>query len=377
MVKIVCAPNAFKGSLRASAAAKAMAKGVKAYLPTAAVEKIPLADGGDGLLDVLLFEEGGNPEKVEVSGPYGTKITGLWGLSVDGRTAIIETALAAGLALAGDADLNPMLATTYGVGELISAALAVGCRKFIIGLGGSATNDGGMGMAQALGVKFYGNEGELLGRGGKELNKIKRIDMTALDKRLSDAEFIIACDVDNPLTGPNGASVVYGPQKGADAEMIRELDKGLHNFAQIIKKELGIDPSNIPGAGAAGGLGAGFLSFLKGKLVSGIELVMERLRFAERIEGASLILTGEGSLDGQTSFGKVPYGVGKTALMKGIPAVAIAGSLRDNAKILHAHGLTALFSITDGPMGIDEAMSRAEDLVAGITEEIIRLFFSR
>ncbi len=376
MIKIVCAPNAFKGSLRAPAVARAMAKGVRGCLPTALVEKIPLADGGDGLLDVLLDQEGGRLRDLEITGPYGTKINSFWGLLADGQTAIIETALAAGLALVGDADLNPMLATTYGVGELIGAALDCGCRKFIVGLGGSATNDGGMGMAQALGVKFYDVDDKELGHGGGELTKIRRIDTASLDRRLARAEFLIACDVDNPLTGPRGASMVYGPQKGADVAMVKELDKGMHNFAHVIKKELGIDLGKVPGSGAAGGLGAGFLSFLQGKLVSGIELVMNRLRFDERIAGASLILTGEGSLDGQTAFGKVPYGVGKKALAYGIPAVAIAGSLRADAKDLHNHGLTALFAITDGPMDIDAAMGGAEDLIAGVTEEILRLFFS-
>lgn len=376
MKKIILAPNSFKGSMTASRVGEAMARGARAALKSVHLEIIPLADGGDGFLEALLYQGGVSLQELIVKDPLGRSIKSAFGLLADGRTAVIEMARASGLALLSEGEANPMLTSSYGTGELIKGALEQGCRKIILGLGGSASNDGGLGLAQALGAKFYDKEGQLLGFGGQNLVKLATMDLSGLPQALESLELIIASDVENPMLGPQGATRVYGPQKGARPEMIELLEEGLENLAQIIKREKGKEVAMIAGSGAAGGIGGGLLGFLGGEIVSGIELVLEMVNFYQRIEGAHLIITGEGAIDSQTAYGKVPFGVGKIAQKKRVPVVALAGSVSGKLDLLRENGITAFFPIIDGPMSLDQAMEKGESLVEKISQEVVRLFFA-
>ncbi|MGB3958921.1 MAG: glycerate kinase, partial [bacterium] len=288
-MRIIIAPDSFKGSLTAAEVAASIERGVKRVLPQAETIPVPLADGGEGTVDALVSATGGRLVTKEVTGPLGERVKASYGLLGDGETAVIEMAAASGLPLVPLEKRNPMLTTTYGTGELILAALDEGCRRIIIGIGGSATNDGGAGMAQALGVKLLDEEGLDIPYGAAGLARLDRIDISSLDRRLAQVEVLVACDVDNPLTGPRGAARVYGPQKGADPQMVEELDQILGRFAAIILRDLGKDVKDIPGAGAAGGLGAGLMAFLNGRLAPGVELVLAAVKLEERIQkGADL-----------------------------------------------------------------------------------------
>ena len=292
----------------------------------------------------------------------------------DGETAVIEMAAASGLPLVPLEKRNPMLTTTYGTGELILAALDEGCRRIIIGIGGSATNDGGAGMAQALGVKLLDEEGLDIPYGAAGLARLDRIDISSLDRRLAQVEVLVACDVDNPLTGPRGAARVYGPQKGADPQMVEELDQILERFAAIILRDLGKDVKDIPGAGAAGGLGAGLMAFLNGRLAPGVELVLAAVKLEERIQkGADLVITGEGAINEQTVYGKTPIGVAKLAKRYHLPVIAIAGSIEPGAEAVFGAGIDAVVAIPPGPMTLAEAMEGAGKLVADCAEGVMRL----
>ncbi|WP_027415985.1 glycerate kinase [Aneurinibacillus terranovensis] len=372
-MKIVLAPDSYKGSLTAKQACDAMEKGIRKVLPEAEVVKIPMADGGEGTVQSLVDATGGQILQHNVTDPIGEKIMVKYGILGDGMTAVIEMAEASGLYLVPVERRNPLMTTTYGTGELILAALDQGCRTFILGIGGSATNDGGMGMLQALGVKFLDKQGTELGFGGGSLALLDRIDMSGMDSRLKTCTFTVACDVDNPLCGPNGASHVFGPQKGATPEMVIQLDKNLKHHAAVIAKDLGVDVKNIPGSGAAGGLGAGMLAFLGAALKRGIDIVIEATGLERHLEGADLVISGEGQCDFQTERGKTPFGVARTAQREGVPVVLIAGSIGRGADVLYQHGVQSVFSMVDKPMTMDEAMTNAYELLSNTTERIVRL----
>lgn len=357
-VKIVIAPDSFKGSLSAPRVAEALAQGIRHVWPDAAIECVPLADGGEGTVEALVRATGGQVIDVSVTGPLGYPVEAFFGILGDGETAVIEMAAASGLPLVPPEERDPTKTTTRGTGELIRYALDAGCRRMIIGIGGSATNDGGVGMAQALGASFRDERGEELGPGGLALADLATIDLARLDSRIQDVEIVVACDVDNPLYGPRGASAVYGPQKGATPEMVEQLDRALRRLAEVIQRELGLDVQQIPGSGAAGGLGAGLVAFLGARLVSGIDIVLDAVNFQERIRGADVIVTAEGGVDRQTAFGKAPSGVLRAARSLGIPVVVVGGSLADDAVELYDQGFSAIVGCTPRPMELDEAVAR-------------------
>lgn len=376
-MKIVIAPDSFKGSLSALEVAKSIQRGIKNVDESVETVIVPMADGGEGTVQSLIDASGGEIVEQTVHDPLFRKINSFYGIMGDKVTAVIEMAAASGLPLLKPEERNPLKTTTYGTGELIKDALKRGCRKFIIGLGGSATNDGGCGMAQALGAKFLDKNENEVGFGGGELHKIKIIDITGMDPRLKNAVFMAACDVDNPLCGENGASAVFAPQKGASREDVFALDNGLKHFAKIIKYQLFADIINVPGAGAAGGFGAGAMIFLKARLERGIEIVARETRLAEKMEGAHLVITGEGKIDSQTAFGKTPYGVAQIAKEKNIPVIAIAGSLSDGYQTLFEKGFDEIFSITGESVSLQEAMGNAALLLENLAENVVRNWIKR
>jgi len=362
-MKIVIAPDSFKESLSAIEVANAIEKGFKQVFPKAEYVKVPLADGGEGTVQAMVGACQGDIIKLKVAGPSGNQVDAFYGLLGDGQTAVIEMATASGLQLVPSAQRNPLTASSYGTGELIADAIEKGVSKIILGLGGSASNDGGTGMMSALGTRFLDQEGLAITVGGQGLAEIAHIDTAQMNPRLQDIQFDVACDVDNPLCGARGASVIFGPQKGATPEMVAQLDKNLAHYAAQIKKHTGKDVLNIEGTGAAGGMGAGVLAFLSAKLRPGIDIVMECVGLAEKVNGASLVITGEGRMDGQTVHGKTPVGVARVAKAAGCEVIGIAGSLGDDYEAVYAHGLDAVFSITPGPVKISEALLKgAENL---------------
>ena len=371
-MKIVIAPQTFKGSISALEVAKAMREGTERVIRGADIVLIPVADGGDGTLETLVEASGGKIRTSIVTGPLGELLTTQWGAMGDGNTAVIEMARTSGLALVPIEMRNPLITTTFGLGEAIQQGLKEGYRKFIIGIGGSATNDAGAGMAQALGIKLLSKDGKDLPFGGAALSLLDRIDVSGLDKLVKESEFMVACDVNNPLTGPEGASVIYGPQKGANSVMIEELDAALEHFSNIVKRDIGVDIGKIPGSGAAGGLGAGLIAFLDGKLRAGVDIVHDTVDFDNRLTGADLVMTGEGSLDHSTVYNKAPVGVARLAKAKGIPVIAISGSLGEGFQEIYNYGIDAVSAITPGPMTLDMASSNAFKLISNATEESLR-----
>ncbi|MCM3338935.1 glycerate kinase [Paenibacillus sp. MER TA 81-3] len=367
-MKVIIAPDSFKESLSALEACHAIEKGWRKVFPDAEVVKVPMADGGEGTVQSLVDATGGRLIHCEVTGPLGTPVKAFYGMLGDGKTAIIEMAAASGLALVPQELRNPLVTTTRGTGELIVSALNEGVSTIILGLGGSATNDGGAGMAQALGVRLLAEDGFDIGQGGGELQCIARIDMSEADPRLKQVTFVAACDVDNPLTGERGASAVFGPQKGAGADMVRQLDDNLVHYAAMIKEYLGSDVEQIPGAGAAGGLGAGVLAFLGAELKRGVDIVIEATGLASQVRDADLVITGEGRIDSQTIYGKTPMGVAKTAKLYGVPVIGLAGTLSDGHEVVHEHGIDMVFTIVPGVCSLDDAMRQA----AGNMEQTAR-----
>lgn len=362
--RIVVAPDAFKGSLSAVRVAEALIRGMAQTFPDAEYVAVPIADGGEGTVQVLVEATGGSIHPVTVEGPLGEPVQAFFGVLGDGVTAVVEMAAASGLPLVPPERRNPLVASSVGTGQLIRAALDAGCRKIILGLGGSATNDGGAGMATALGARLLDAQGRPIPRGGEGLAFLERIDVSAMDPRLAHTEIIAATDVDNPLAGPRGASRIFGPQKGATPEMVERLDAALAHYGRVLARELGVDVAERPGAGAAGGVGAGAMAFLGARVVSGVELVMETVGLAQKLEGAWLVITGEGRLDGQTARGKAPAGVARLAAQAGVPVIGVAGSLAPDAEDqLRPLGFAALLSVTDGPMDVETAMARAEELL--------------
>jgi glycerate kinase len=375
-MRIVIAPDSFKGSLSAPEVCRAIDQGVRAALPSAETVLVPMADGGDGTARTLVEGTGGELRSATVTGPLGEPIEAEYGVLGNGTTAVIEMAAASGLVLVPVERRNPLHTTTYGTGELISRALDGGCRKLIVGIGGSATTDGGVGMAQALGARFLdAAAGEVPGTGAG-LARLERIDASALDPRLAEASVRVACDVDNPLYGEHGAAAVYGPQKGATPEIVAQLDEGLRRFARTVARDIGIDVADLPGAGAAGGLGAGLVAFCGATLEPGVEIVMEAVGLADKLRGADVVFVAEGRLDAQTAYGKTPSGVAKLATRAGCPVLAIGGSVPEEARELHEHGFAALGSILNEPLALEEAMepAKAFSLLVFAAEELLRAF---
>ncbi|MBK69602.1 MAG: glycerate kinase [Legionellales bacterium] len=373
-MKIILAPDSFKGNLTSLEVAIAFEKGIKRVLPRANCIKIPMADGGEGTVQSLIDGIGGEIIRKRVIGPIGQKVFARYGLLSNG-TAVIEMAEASGLPLVTTRQKNPTKTTTFGTGELIIDAINKGAKKIIIGIGGSATNDGGVGMAQALGVRFLDSKDKEIkqhGSGGM-LKKIVKIDTREANKVLKNINIIVACDVDSPLCGRLGASYIFGPQKGATPAMVRVLDDNLKHLAKIIKQSLKKDISKLKGAGAAGGLGAGLVAFAKAKMKSGVDIVIDATNLERHMKNTNLVITGEGRVDSQTAYGKTPSGVAKSARKHGIPTLVIGGGITDDAKDIFSHGIDALESACARDMSLEDAIKHSREHLANAAERAIRL----
>jgi glycerate kinase len=373
-MRVVIAPDSFKECASAAAVAKALSVGWRRVFADAEIICVPMADGGEGTVDALIAATGGTEIAVQVTDPLGKPVVAKYGFLGDGATAVIEMAAASGLPRVPPEERDPRVTTTYGTGELLRDALDRGAKRIILGIGGSATNDGGAGMAQALGFSLLDGDGLELPRGGAALARLARIDLRKKHARLEECRILVACDVTNPLCGPQGASLVYGPQKGATEAVALQLDVALEHYGRVLERQLGVSVVELPGAGAAGGLGAGLVAFAGAQLRPGVELVAEACGLAGRMEGANLIITGEGRLDGQTAHGKTPAGVARIAKRQGIPVIAVAGALGAGYEELYEHGIDAVFSICQGPIGLPEAIERVEELLASAAESIARLW---
>jgi glycerate 2-kinase len=371
-MRILIAPQSLKGSLTAAEAGAAIAQGVQAIYPEAEIEVVPVADGGEGTVQALVDASGGKIIQKTVTGPLGEPVPAFFGLMGDGITAVIEMAACAGLPLVPLEKRDPRITTTYGVGELILAALDYGSRHFIIGIGGSATNDGGAGMAQALGARLLNVQGTEITRGGAALATLTHISTSSMDTRLQKCTVEVACDVTNPLCGPTGASAVYGPQKGATPEMVEELDNALAHYALIIEQDLGMSIREAPGAGAAGGLGAGLMAFLHAKLRPGAQIVFEAVGLEERIRKANLVISAEGQIDAQTAYGKSVAAVAEIAKRYGLPVLAFAGSLGENYQVVYELGVDAVAALPSSPMSLPYAMENAARLIRDAAERACR-----
>lgn len=371
-MKVLVVPDSFKGSLTAINVCKIIEKGICSIFKNAEVIKMPVADGGEGTVDAFGIAMDCKMLTQEVTGPLGKKVDAVFAILPD-KTAVIEMSAASGLTLINHEERNPLKTTTFGFGELIRAALDQGCRKMILGLGGSATNDGGAGMAQALGFKFKDSGGNDLGFGGGELNKLSFIDQSGRDPRIDACEFIAACDVTNPLCGEFGASAVYGPQKGATPGIVRCLDNNLFHFASLIKDQMKIDILDVPGAGAAGGLGGGVIAFLNAKIRKGVEVILDAMGFDESLELADLVITGEGKMDFQSAFGKVPYGVATRAKIRQKPVIAFVGDIGPGAEKLYEIGIDTIISTVNRAMSLEEAMRDSGDLLLDAVQRSMRL----
>jgi glycerate kinase len=374
--KVVIAPDKFKGSLTAAQVAESMARGVIRAAPGSTIDLVPMADGGEGTVDALVAATSGSYGQAEVTGPLGERVMARFGRLGDGRAAAIEMAAASGLVLVPLERRNPWMASTCGTGELLLAAIAAGARRVIVGIGGSATNDGGAGLGQALGYRLLDSQGRDLRPGGGNLDRLARIDPSGRRPELDGIEVAVACDVTNPLCGPAGASAVYGPQKGATPAMVERLDANLAHFAGIVARDLGIAIRDLPGSGAAGGLGGGLVAFAGGRLEGGVNLVIDAVNLAARLADADLCLTGEGAIDAQSAFGKTPVGVARLARSMGCPTLALAGSIGPGAEAVLEQGIDAYFSICTGPMSLDDAMTHTSELLERAAEQAVRAFLA-
>tara|TARA_R110000796_G_scaffold4300_2_gene16627 strand:+ start:64765 stop:65898 length:1134 start_codon:yes stop_codon:yes gene_type:complete len=372
-MKIVIAPDSFKESLSANAVAEAIATGWSSVYPEAEIGLYPMADGGEGTVDAVLAATGGERREATVQGPLGDPVAAHWGWLGKGQ-AVIEMASASGLHCVPGDQRDVLKASSFGTGQLIAAALDAGATQIILGLGGSATNDAGVGLLQALGARFLDADDQPLAPGGAALLGLRRIDLDRLDARLSKVEFMIAADVDNPLCGPRGASHVFGPQKGATPEQVEKLDKALEHFANLLARVIGMDVRHEPGVGAAGGLGFAGLAVLHARFRPGIELVAELSGLAQAMQGADLVITGEGRLDGQSLHGKTPVGVARIAQRAGVPVIALAGSLGEGYQRLYEAGIDAAFSLTPGPMILQDAMAEAASQLQARAGDMARLW---
>lgn len=373
-MRVVIAPDSFKGSLSAPLVARAIAQGVRRACPDCIVDEIPIADGGEGTLEALVHARQGEYRTYSVTGPLGQPVAAQLGLIAGGRIGIIEMAQASGLLLVEPEQLNPLLTSTFGTGELIRAALDLGCTELIITIGGSATVDGGLGMLAALGAKLYDSERQLLAPVGGSLPNLAQVDITGLDKRLQSCRITIASDVTNPLCGPAGAAAVFGPQKGATLAMVELLDHGLQKFAQATLTSTGVDVLDSPGAGAAGGLGAALIAYAGGVMRSGIDVVLDTIDIDARLAGASLAFTGEGRMDGQTAHGKAPVGLARRARGHNCPVVALVGSLGANYEAVLEQGITGIFPVLSEPMDLAFAMEHAAELIADTAYRVMHFY---
>lgn len=372
-MKFVLAPDSFKESLTAKEVADAMEVGIKKIFKDAECVKVPMADGGEGTVQSLVDATDGKIYEVVVTGPLGNKVNAKYGILGDGQTAVIEMAEASGIHYVKKEDRNPLITTTFGTGELIKSALDKGVKKIIIGIGGSATNDGGAGMLQALGAKLLDKDNKEIPFGGGGLSDLVKINLDDFDKRIKEVEIEVACDVSNTLTGKEGASAVFGPQKGATEEIIKILDENLHHYADIVNKTIGKDMENQKGSGAAGGLGFALLVFCDGKLNRGIDIVIKYADLSEKMKGASYVITGEGSIDSQTKFGKTPFGVLQVAKQYDIPVIGIAGNVGEGIDELYDLGFDSILSIMPGVMTLDKALSNAKENIENTLENVARL----
>lgn len=371
-MNILIAPNAFKGSLSAVDAAACIARGLARSGLDCTIDQMPIADGGDDTLAVLMAA-GGQAHQAMVEGPLGEPVQATWGMLPDGQTAVVEMARASGLKLLRPAERDPLRASTFGTGQVIAAAVEAGARRIIVGVGGSATVDGGAGCVQALGVHLLDTQGNEVPRGGGALDRVRWIDTGGLLPALKGVSVKVACDVTNPTLGPNGAAAVFGPQKGATSEQVALLENNLRHFFTLTAQQIGVDVRDLPRGGAAGALSAGLAAFLGAELCSGIDLVLDALDAERRLDGVSLVITGEGRLDVQTLGGKGPVGVAHLARAHGIPVIALAGSVGDDEAALHTAGFDAILSIVPGVISLEEAMARAADLLERAGERVGRL----
>ncbi len=376
-MKILVAPDSFKGSLTALEVAISIKNGIKSFSKEIEVEILPLADGGEGTVQSLVDATNGEIINKKVTGPLGQNVNAFYGILGNGQTAVIEMASASGLPLVPEEKRDPTKTTTYGTGQLINSALEHDVDEIIIGIGGSATTDAGVGMAQALGVKFLNKKNEEIDFGGGYLKEIETIDIKGIDSRIKNTKIRVACDVDNPLFGKNGAAYVYSPQKGADKDTVKKLDENLRHFNKKVKEYLGKDVNEIPGAGAAGGLGAGLVAFLDAELETGIDIILDTVNFENKLNNVDLVITGEGRLDGQSIYGKTPIGVAKRAKKFKIPVIAIAGSLGKGVKKVLDYGLDSYFSIIDKPDNLNSIKEKSNELLKNTSEQIIRTFLLR
>jgi len=372
-MKIVIAPDSFKECLSATKVAAAISEGIQKIVPEAEIISIPVADGGEGTVEALVSATGGKIVHVPSLDPLNRPIQSFYGILGDGKTAVIEMAATSGIELISPEERNPLITTTYGTGLLLKAALDAGYTNIILGIGGSATNDGGAGMAQALGFGLQDKNGNSIGPGGGYLGKLYSISHSKVHPLLSDATITVACDVQNPLLGPSGATSVYGPQKGATPEMLEELEKNMTHFAGILQQEFGINFADIPGSGAAGGLATGLMVFCKARLVSGFDLVAQLTHLEDHIGQASLIFTGEGKIDSQTAFGKTISGVARLAKKSQVPVIALAGRIEGDMTELYNQGVTSVFAIGNKPMSLEESKANATQLLTATSEQIMRL----
>jgi glycerate kinase len=372
-VKIVIAPDKFKEALSAREVARAIERGIRKVVPGAAIDLVPMADGGEGTVEALLAATGGGGRRTVVTDPLGNPVEASWGMLGDGRTAVLEMAAASGLALVPAEKRDPALTTTYGTGELIRAALDAGASRILVGIGGSATTDGGAGAAQAVGVAFLDDSGTRHDQPltGGDLLSIAQIDMGSRDRRIVKTTIEVACDVNNPLLGPSGAAAVYSPQKGATPEQVDLLERGLAHLADVIERDLGESVRDFPGAGAAGGLGAGLVAFFDARLRPGIEIVMDATRLRERIRGADLVITGEGRIDAQSMMGKVIVGVGRAAKSAGVPVIALVGSIGEGAEAT-LEILRSYHRITPEGTPLPEALARTAQALEATAEQVVR-----
>jgi glycerate kinase len=370
-MNIVIAPDSFKECLTAQEVAANIAVGIRKVLPNSKIHEIPISDGGEGVLETLLNGVGGHRRSITVMDPLMRPITAEYGILEDNKTAVIEMAKASGLELLKEYEKNPLMTTTYGTGQLIKDALDRGCTKIIIGIGGSATNDGGAGMVRAMGAKFLNEDSIEIKEGGGNLNELSNIDLSNFDKRIRNCQVIVACDVSNPLTGVQGASMVYGGQKGGSQQGLEFLDCNLSHYAKIIKSTLGIDISSVPGAGAAGGTGAGLMAFLNGELVNGIDLILQTLRIEEIIKQADLVFTGEGKIDEQTLHGKTISGIASMAKKHLVPVIVVTGRIGDGIEEIYSIGVSAVYSIVNKPMELKEAIDQAPLLLQDCAKNIM------
>ncbi|AFI87471.1 glycerate kinase [Aggregatibacter actinomycetemcomitans] len=373
-MKIIIAPDSFKESLTALEAASAIEAGFKRIFPNAEYIKLPMADGGEGTVQSLVDATGGKLVECDVVAPLGNTVQSFFGLSGDGKTAIIEMAAASGLHLVAPEQRNPLYTTSYGTGELIKRALALGVQQIILGIGGSATNDGGVGMLQALGIRFLNFQQQEIGYGGAQLAQLAQIDMNALDLRLAQVHIEVACDVNNPLCGERGASAIFGPQKGATPEMVAQLDVALAHFAEIAQRDCGKNIKDQPGAGAAGGMGGGLLLLPNVELKAGVQIVLENLQLADKVRDADLVITGEGRMDAQSILGKTPIGVARTAKQFNKPVIAIVGCLREDYEVVYEHGIDVVFPIIRQLAPLSEILQQGRENLVSAAQNIARLF---